>query len=103
MIDQTSIRKNEVVIIKGDTIKKSVLKGIEIVEGIFKFIEDADQVFIKFNLNLPFGFSTNTSFEVFKLLIESFNKIGASKVYLGSFPSKGSSTFTLIKLKRLFQ
>ncbi|MFX1346051.1 MAG: hypothetical protein ACFFAI_13150 [Promethearchaeota archaeon] len=103
MIDQTSIRKNEVVIIKGNTSKKSVLKGIKIVGGISKFIEEGNQVFIKFNLNLPFRFSTNTNFEVLKLLIELYNKIGTRKVYLGSFPSEGSSIDTLVKLKRLFQ
>ncbi|MFX1570515.1 MAG: DUF362 domain-containing protein [Promethearchaeota archaeon] len=89
MLSQSKSKKNEVVISKAETPKESLIKGIEILGGISKFIGNEDQVFIKFNLNLPGGFPTNTNFEVIEGLIKSCKEAGASKIYLGSFPVKG--------------
>jgi len=89
MLSQSKSKKNEVVISKADTPKESLIKGIEILGGISRFIDNEDQVFIKFNLNLPGGFPTNTNFEVLEGLIISCKEAGANKIYLGSFPVKG--------------
>ncbi|MFW9901729.1 MAG: DUF362 domain-containing protein [Candidatus Thorarchaeota archaeon] len=89
MLSQSKSKKNEVVISKADTPKESLIKGIEILGGISKFIDNEDQVFIKFNLNLPGGFPTNTNFEVLEGLIKFCKEAGANKIYLGSFPVKG--------------
>ncbi|MHA2393354.1 MAG: DUF362 domain-containing protein [Promethearchaeota archaeon] len=101
MKDQASIKTNEVAIVKGQTPQESVLKGIELLGGISNFIEEGDQIFIKFNLNFPYGFPTNTNFEVLKSLIEACNKAGAKKVYLGSFPFEGSSIKSISSLLNL--
>ncbi len=101
MKEQSDIKNTEVAIVKGDTPKETVLKGIEILGGIHKFIEEGDQVFIKFNLCLPTGFPTNTNFDVLESLIASCKKAGASKIYAGSFPFKGISIDTISNLLNL--
>ena len=66
MIEKLDSENAEVAIIKGNTPKEGVLEGIEKLGGISKFINEGDQVFIKFNLNLPHGFPTNTNYDVLK-------------------------------------
>ena len=88
-MDQSDSDITEVVITKGDSPEESVLDGIEKLGGISKFIDDGDQVFIKINLRLPFGFPTNTNLDTLKALIQSCNSAGAKKVYIGSFPIEG--------------
>ncbi len=89
MLTQSRSKKTEVVISKGITPKESLLKGIEQLGGISNFISKEDQVFIKFNLNLPGGFPTNINFDVLEALIKSCKEAGANKIYLGSFPVRG--------------
>ncbi|MFX0166426.1 MAG: DUF362 domain-containing protein [Candidatus Hodarchaeota archaeon] len=101
MKDQSDLLNTEVAIVKGDTPKETVLNGIEVLGGIHKFIKEGDQVFIKFNLNLPTGFPTNTNFDVLVSLITSCKKAGASKIYLGSFPFKGISIDTISNILNL--
>jgi len=43
----------EVAIVKGETPKETVLNGIDKLGGISKYINDGDQVFVKFNLYVP--------------------------------------------------
>ena len=88
-MDQLDSDIAEVVITKGDSPEESVLDGIEKLGGISKFIDDGDQVFIKFNLRLPFGFPTNTNLDTLKAIIQSCNQAGAKKVYVGGFPMEG--------------
>jgi len=89
MLAQSKSKKPEVVISRGNTPKESLIKGIEQLGGISKFISEGDHVFIKFNLNLPGGFPINTNFDVLEAVIVSCKEAGADKVYLGSFPLKG--------------
>ncbi|MFW9826197.1 MAG: DUF362 domain-containing protein [Candidatus Thorarchaeota archaeon] len=89
MLTQSKSKKPEVVITKGNTPKESLLKGIENLGGISSFINDGDQVFIKFNLNLPGGFPLNTNFEILKEIVILCKEARAKKVYLGSFPVNG--------------
>ena len=89
MFTQSKSKKPEVAISKGNTPNESLLKGIDILGGISKFIDEGDQVFIKFNLCLPGGFPINTNLDVLQTLINSCKKAGAKKVYLGGFPFKG--------------
>ncbi|MFX1256724.1 MAG: DUF362 domain-containing protein, partial [Promethearchaeota archaeon] len=88
-MDSLNLENTEVAVIRGNNPKESVLNGIEKLGGISKFINIDEQVFIKFNLRLPYGFPTNTNFNVLKAVIQSCNKVGAKKVYIGSFPFKG--------------
>lgn len=89
MLVQSKSKKPEVTVSKGDTPKQSLINGVERLGGLSKFINEGDQVFIKFNLNLPSGFPTNTNFDVLEALIVSCKEVGAMKIYLGSFPFKG--------------
>ncbi|MHA1257056.1 MAG: DUF362 domain-containing protein [Promethearchaeota archaeon] len=88
-MDQLNSDIAEVVINKGDSPEESVLDGIEKLGGISKFIDDGDQVFIKFNLRLPFGFPTNTNLDTIKAIVQLCNQAGAKKVYVGGFPMEG--------------
>ena len=86
---KVNLENTEVAIIKGDTPQESVLKGFDILGGISTFIDEGDKVVIKFNLNLPGGFPTNTNFDVITAVVESCKNAKAEKIYLGSFPLKG--------------
>ncbi|MFX1377252.1 MAG: DUF362 domain-containing protein [Promethearchaeota archaeon] len=101
MKDQPDTKSTEVAIVKGNTPKESVQKGIEKLGGISNFIKEGDNVFIKFNLCLPSGFPTNTNFDVLKLLITLCKDAGANKIYLGSFPFKGIPVNTISNLLNL--
>ncbi|MHA2035092.1 MAG: DUF362 domain-containing protein [Promethearchaeota archaeon] len=101
MNTETNLENTEVAIIKGCTPKESVLKGIEMLGGISSFIEEGDKVFIKFNLNLPGGFPTNTNFDVLAAVIKLCKQTKADKIYLGSFPLKGISIKKLSSLLNL--
>lgn len=89
---QSDSKNAEVAIIKGENPEKNVLSAIEKLGGMSNFINEGDQVFIKINLCLPYGFPTNTNFDVLKAIVESCNKSGAKKVYVGSFPFNGVIT-----------
>jgi len=88
-MDQLDSDIAKVVITKGNSTEKSVLDGIEKLGGISKFIDNGDQVFIKFNLRLPFGFPTNTNLDTLKAIVQLCNQAGAKKVYVGGFPMDG--------------
>ncbi|MHA1436392.1 MAG: DUF362 domain-containing protein [Promethearchaeota archaeon] len=95
-----------VAIIKGKTPKESVLKGIEMLGGISKFINNNDLVFIKINLNLPNGFPSNSNLEVVSAVIRACKDAGAGKIYVGSFPYKYvpiKSLESLLGLKSFFE
>ncbi|MFX1304612.1 MAG: DUF362 domain-containing protein [Promethearchaeota archaeon] len=105
MLVQSKSKKPEVTISKGDTPKESLIKGVERLGGLSKYINKGDQVFIKFNLNLPSGFPTNTNLDVLETLIVSCKEGGAEKIYLGSFPFKGipiKVVSDLLNLKEYF-
>ncbi len=78
----------EVAVIKNPNPKKCVLEGIETLGGISKYIQNGDTVFIKCNLELPFGFPTNSNFDTVEAVVQSCKMAGAQKVIIGSFPFK---------------
>ena len=86
---EINLENTKVAIIKGDSPQESVLKGIESLGGISTFIEEGETVFIKFNLNSPGGFPTNTNFDVIAAVIKLCKNAKAEKIYLGSFPLRG--------------
>ncbi|MHA1986277.1 MAG: DUF362 domain-containing protein [Promethearchaeota archaeon] len=101
MNDKLNFENTKVAIIKGDSPQESVLKGIEMLGGISTFINAGEKVFIKFNLNFPGGFPTNTNFDVISTVIESCKNAKAGKIYLGSFPLKGVSIKKISNLLNL--
>ena len=85
-MEQSNSEFTNVSISKGNSPKECVFDGIEKLEGIANYIRDGDQVFIKFNLTLPQGFSANTNMDTLEAVIESCHKAGAKKIYIGSLP-----------------
>ncbi|MCK4285797.1 MAG: DUF362 domain-containing protein [Candidatus Lokiarchaeota archaeon] len=101
MNDKLNLENTEVAIIKGDTPRESVLKGFEMLGGISTFIDEGDNVFIKYNLNLPGGFPTNTNFDVLAAVIGLCKNAKAEKICLGSFPLKGVPIKKISNLQNL--
>ncbi|MFX1573134.1 MAG: DUF362 domain-containing protein [Promethearchaeota archaeon] len=83
--------KASVAISKGTTPENCVISGIEKLGGISNFIKDGDQVFLKVNLSLPIGFPVTPNLDLISTIINSCKKVGAKKVYVGSFLFKGIS------------
>ena len=89
MTEQSSLTSTDVAIIKGKIPEECISKGIEKLGGISKFINEGEQVFIKFNLNLPHAFPTNSNFNILKRIINLCKKATSGKIFVGSFPCKG--------------
>ena len=92
MFDQLKSKKIEVSITKGNSPRDCVLKSIDNLGGVSRFIEEGDQVFIKFNLSLPGGFPVNTNLNTLGAIILSCKEAGAKKILLGSFPTERVSS-----------
>lgn len=101
MNEDSDFKPTEVAVIKGDTPKGTVINGIETLGGISKFINEGDQVFIKFNLCIPTGFPAISNFNVLEALITICKKAGATKIRLGSYPSKSISCSTISEILNL--
>lgn len=84
MKDQSNF---QVAVIKGNTPETSVFEGIKMLGGISNFINEGDNVFIKFNLYSPEGFPTNTNFDILGAVINLCKEAGANKISIGSFPA----------------
>jgi len=104
-MEQSNSEYTDVVISKGKSPKECVFNGIDKLGGIYNFIKDEDQVFIKFNLTLPQGFPSHTNLDTLEAVIKSCLEVGAKKIYVGSFPINGitiNSISNLLGLKRYF-
>jgi uncharacterized protein (DUF362 family) len=90
-MERTNSKQSEVAITRSKTPVEGVFNGLEELGGISKYVKDGDQVFVKFNLNLPEGFPANTDFDVLGAVIKWCKEAGAKKIYLGSFPFEANS------------
>lgn len=90
-MERSNFKQSEVAIIKSLSPVEGVSKGFEMLGGISKHVKDGDQVFIKFNLILSQGFPTNTNFDTLGAVIKSCIEAGAKKIYLGGYPTMGTS------------
>ena len=90
-MERSGSKQSEVAITSSKTPLEGVFNGLEKLGGISKYIKDGDQVFVKFNLNLPEGFPANTDFDVLGAVIKFCKEAGAKKIYLGGFPFKAQS------------
>ena len=70
----------------GDNPNDAVIKGINNLGGISKFIEKDETVFIKINLTMITGFPSNVNFNTLIEVIKLCKTAGAKKIYVGSFP-----------------
>jgi len=105
-MNQLSNEIAEVAIIKGESPKECVLKGIDKLGGISRFINKEDQIFILITLQLPQGFPTNTNLDTIEAIINSCNQVGADKIYVGSFPFNGIALRAIsdaLRLKEYFE
>ena len=105
-MERSNSHQSEVAIIQSQTPVEGVHNGLEKIGGISRHIKEGDQVFIKFNLNLPEGFPTNTNFDVLEAIIKSCSEAGAKKIYLGGYPLKGFSIKEIsdtLGIKRYFE
>ncbi len=84
--------KPRVAIIKSETPQDCFIKGIEELGGISQFIEKDDTIFLKLSLRLPFGYPTNSNFDLVEQIIKICKQVGAKKIFVGSFPFQGIST-----------
>jgi len=72
----------------GESPKEAILKGIDNLGGISKFIKKNETVFIKINLPFASGFPSSVNFNILTEIIEQCKIAAAKKIYIGSFPFK---------------
>ena len=105
-MDQKYSKITEVAIVKAETPEECVLKGIDELGGISKYINEGDKVFIQISLIFPNGFPTNVNLEVVKAVVQACKNAGAGGIYVGSFPFKGLTVKALsdiLGLKKYFE
>ncbi|MHA1196639.1 MAG: DUF362 domain-containing protein [Promethearchaeota archaeon] len=83
--------KSKIAIVKENTPRDAINKGLELLGGISKFIEKDDSLFIKINLNYPLAYPANVNLETLRAIIEACIEFGIKKILVGSFPIKGFS------------
>jgi len=88
-MERSNSKSPEVAIIKSQSPLECVSNGLEKLGGISRYIQEGEQVFIKFNLSLPEGFPTTTNFDVLEVIIKSCIEVGVKKIFLGGYPMKG--------------
>ncbi|NVM44737.1 MAG: DUF362 domain-containing protein [Candidatus Lokiarchaeota archaeon] len=98
MNENSKVNSTEVAIIKSTSPSKLITTGIETLGGISAFIEKGDQVFIKINLRVPYGFPVNVNFEALRDLIILCKSAGASQIFIGSFPDHGMKTQSIVNI-----
>lgn len=105
-MNQEILKTPQVAIIRGNSPIEGVINGINKLKGISEFIDDGDQVFIKFNLRLPYGFPANTNFDVLEAVIKLCKKAGAKRICIGGFPFSGitiKSISDILGIKKYFE
>ena len=96
MNENSKVNSTKVAIIKSTSPSELITTGIEKLGGISAFIEKGDQVFIKINLRVPYGFPVNVNFESLRDLIILCKNAGASQIFIGSFPDHGMKTQSIV-------
>ncbi len=73
----------------GKTPSDAFSKGLNQLGGINQFINKGDTIFIKISLRLPYGYPTNSNFDLIKDVIAICKGAGVKKIYVGGFPNQG--------------
>ncbi|MFX0074365.1 MAG: DUF362 domain-containing protein [Candidatus Hermodarchaeota archaeon] len=89
MKENSKVNSTDVAIIKSLTQHQLLRTGIEKLGGISSLIEEGDQIFIKININAPYGYPVNSDFESLRDLIELCKDAGAKQIHIGCFPNTG--------------
>ncbi len=87
----TKLNQQKIAILRDETVKMSILQGIERIGGIQEYIDEGDRVFIKFTLNVPKGYPSNANIDTIKVLIGACRDAGASKIVVSGFPFYGTT------------
>jgi uncharacterized protein (DUF362 family) len=82
-----SIQKPKVAIERADTLVECLSKSIENLGGIRKFVQEEDIIFLKISLRLPFGFPSNSNFDLIKEVIDLCRQANPKKIYVGTYPA----------------
>jgi len=98
MNENSKVNSTEVAIIKSTNSNKLITTGIEKIGGISAIIQKGDQVFIKINLRVPYGFPVNVNFESLRDIIILCKSAGAKQIFIGSFPDDGVKTQSIAKI-----
>ncbi|TFF97319.1 MAG: DUF362 domain-containing protein, partial [Promethearchaeota archaeon] len=88
-MNETEIPSSRVAVIKSENPSKCFTEGLNQLGGIYKFIDEGDIVFLKISLRLPYGYPTNSNFDLIERVILTCKHAGAKKIYIGSFPHQG--------------
>lgn len=92
MMENSKVSSTEVVISKNSNPSKAITNGLEKLGGISGIVQKGDQVFIKINLRVPYGFPANLNFGSLRTIIELCKRVEAKNIIVGSFPDNGIRT-----------
>ena len=98
MNENSKVNSTDIAIIKSTSPSELITTGIKNLGGISTFIDKGDQVFIKTNLSVPYGFPVNVNFESLRDLIVLCKEAGANQIFIGSFPDQGIKTQTIVNI-----
>jgi len=88
-MNETQTPTSRVAVIKSESPSKSFTEGLNQLGGIYKYVNEGDTVFLKISLRLPYGYPTNSNFDLVERVILTCKHAGAEKIYVGSFPHRG--------------
>jgi len=101
MMENSKVSSTEVVISKNSNPSKAITNGLEKLGGISGIVQKGDQVFIKINLRVPYGFPANLNFGSLRTIIELCKRVEAKNIIVGSFPDNGIRTDSISNIMGL--
>jgi uncharacterized protein (DUF362 family) len=100
-MENSKVSSTEVVISKNSNPSKAITNGLEKLGGISGIVQKGDQVFIKINLRVPYGFPANLNFGSLRTIIELCKRVEAKNIIVGSFPDNGIRTDSISNIMGL--
>lgn len=88
-MNETQSPTSRVAVVESESVSSCFSEGINLLGGINKFVNEGDTVFLKISLRLPYGYPTNSNFDLIERAIAICKQAGAENVYVGSFPNQG--------------
>ena len=82
-----TISKN-VALVRGKNSSEALINAFKYFNGIDKFIEENDLVFIKISFRRPLGYPANLNYDTLGKLIDLCREAGAKKIYVGDFAAE---------------
>ena len=88
-MNETQLTTSRVAVVESESVSNCFSEGIERLGGIDQFVKKGDTVFLKISLRLPYGYPTNSNFDLIERAIAICKQAGAENIYVGSFPNQG--------------